>query len=289
MTRCARFGRPWELHRSVHELGLEARIGVNTGEVVAGGGDTLVTGDAVNVAARLEQQAGAGDVLLGEETVRLVRDAVVTERVELVMKGKPEPVAAHRLVSLDPAAAGFARRLDRAMVGRERERARLSADFTDAAASRTCRLFTLIGPAGVGKSRLVGDFLGHIGAGATVARGRALSYGGGDHLLAAGRAPRTARPRPGRGDPLLARRHAAGHPRVAGGGRRGAAARPRPRRPPVGGGAAPRSRRASGRLGSRGKEMAILAREAGGAVEVPPTIQAVLQRVWTRSTTMSEP
>ena len=111
-----------ELHRSVHELGLEARIGINTGEVVAGGGDMLVTGDAVNVAARLEQQAGAGDVLLGEETVRLVRDAVVTERVELVLKGKPEPVAARRLVSLDPAAAGFARRLDRAMVGRERER-----------------------------------------------------------------------------------------------------------------------------------------------------------------------
>ena len=168
-----------ELHQSVHDLGLEARIGVNTGEVVSGRGDTLVTGDAVNVSARLEQAAGPGEVLLGEETVRLVRDAVVTERVELVLKGKPEPVAAYRLVSLDPAAAGLARRMDRPLVGRERERARLFADFTDAVASRTCRLFTLVGPAGVGKSRLVSDFLEHIGERATVARGRALSYGEG--------------------------------------------------------------------------------------------------------------
>ncbi len=168
-----------ELHRSVHDLGLEARIGVNTGEVVAGEGDTLVTGDAVNVTARLEQAAGPGEMLLGEETLRLVRDAVVTERVELVLKGKPDPVVAYRLVSLDPAAAGLARRMDRPLVGRERERARLSTDFADAVASRTCRLFTLIGPAGVGKSRLVADFLEHIGEGATVARGRALSYGEG--------------------------------------------------------------------------------------------------------------
>jgi len=58
-----------ELHQSVHDLGLEARIGVNTGEVVSGRGDTLVTGDAVNVSARLEQAAGPGEVLLGEETV----------------------------------------------------------------------------------------------------------------------------------------------------------------------------------------------------------------------------
>jgi class 3 adenylate cyclase/tetratricopeptide (TPR) repeat protein len=168
-----------ELHQSVHALGLEARIGVNTGEVVAGEGGTLVTGDAVNVTARLEQAAGPGEVLLGDETVRLVRDAVVTERVELVLKGKPEPVSAHRLVSLDPAAAGRARRFDRPLVGRERERARLLADFTDAVAGRTCRLFTLVGPAGVGKSRLVADFLEQIGEGATIARGRALSYGEG--------------------------------------------------------------------------------------------------------------
>src|SRR6478609_4761846 len=56
----------WEMRQAVSVHGLEARIGVNTGEVVVGGeGETLVTGDAVNVAARLEQSAPAGEVLLG--------------------------------------------------------------------------------------------------------------------------------------------------------------------------------------------------------------------------------
>ncbi|HET7686665.1 MAG TPA: adenylate/guanylate cyclase domain-containing protein [Candidatus Limnocylindria bacterium] len=168
-----------ELRDTVHELGLEARIGVNTGDVVAGEGDTLVTGDAVNVAARLEQAAGAGEVLLGDETLGLVRDAVTSEPVSLTLKGKPEPITAHRLVALDPAAAGLTRRLDRPMVGRQRERDRLRADFEDAVASRSSRLFTLIGPAGVGKSRLVADFLEGVADAARVARGRALSYGEG--------------------------------------------------------------------------------------------------------------
>ena len=168
-----------ELRDTVHALGLEARIGVNTGDVVAGEGDTLVTGDAVNVAARLEQAAGAGEVLMGAATLSLVRDAVTSERMQLAVKGKPGEVAAHRLISLDVTAAGVARRLDRPMVGRQRERERLEADFADAVESRTCRLFTLIGPAGVGKSRLVAEFLSGIGETATVARGRALSYGEG--------------------------------------------------------------------------------------------------------------
>ena len=81
-----------ELRDVVHDLGLEARIGVNTGAVVAGEGDTLVTGDAVNVAARLEQSAGAGEILLGDDTHRLVRDAVDGEATALDVKGKSEPV-----------------------------------------------------------------------------------------------------------------------------------------------------------------------------------------------------
>ena len=117
-----------ELRDVVHRLGLEARIGVNTGAVVAGDGDTLVTGDAVNVAARLEQTAGAGEILLGGDTFRLVRDAVSTEPLALTLKGKPDAVEAHRLESLDTTAAGIARRLERPMVGRERERDRLRAD-----------------------------------------------------------------------------------------------------------------------------------------------------------------
>ena len=169
-----------ELRDVVQELGLDARIGVNTGAVVAGEGDTLVTGDAVNVAARLEQAAGVGEILLGEDTLRLVRDAVTTEPLELTLKGKSGSVPAYRLQALDANAVGLARRLERLMIGRERERARLRSDFDDVVATSSCRLFTLIGPAGIGKSRLVADFLEHVVDGsATVAGGRALSYGEG--------------------------------------------------------------------------------------------------------------
>ena len=168
-----------ELRDVVQELGLDARIGVNTGAVVAGEGDTLVTGDAVNVAARLEQAAGAGEILLGDDSLRLVRDAVTTEPLELTLKGKAGKVTAHRLHRLDASAVGVARRLERTMVGRERERARLRSDFEDVVATSSSRLFTLIGPAGIGKSRLVADVLEHVDGSATVARGRALSYGEG--------------------------------------------------------------------------------------------------------------
>jgi class 3 adenylate cyclase len=168
-----------ELRDVVQGLGLDARIGVNTGAVVAGEGDTLVTGDAVNVAARLEQSAGAGEILLGEDTLRLVRDAVSTEDVELSLKGKSGVIRAHRVVALDPDAVGIVRNLERRLIGRARERDRLRADFADVVAGPTCRLFTLIGPAGIGKSRLVADFLVDVDGTAAVAHGRALSYGEG--------------------------------------------------------------------------------------------------------------
>ena len=84
----------WEMRTAVGELGLQARIGVNTGEVVAGEGDTLVTGDAVNVAARLEQAAEPGEVLIGASTRSLVRDAATVEARQVTAKGKPEPIAA---------------------------------------------------------------------------------------------------------------------------------------------------------------------------------------------------
>jgi class 3 adenylate cyclase len=170
-----------EMRAAIAEHGLEARIGVNTGEVVVGGeGDTLVTGDAVNVAARLEQAAGSGEIFIGAETRLLVRDAVLAEAVEpLVLKGKAGPVDAYRLVEVIADAAPVARHLDTPLVGRERERERLWRDYEDAVGDRTCRLFTLLGPAGIGKSRLVADFLERVGDSADVLRGRCLSYGEG--------------------------------------------------------------------------------------------------------------
>jgi class 3 adenylate cyclase len=168
-----------ELERD-YGVSLTGRIGVNTGEVVAGDhGDTLVTGDAVNVAARLEQAAEPGTVLIGEKTLRLVRDAVVVEPIPpLEVKGKTEPLAAFRLVQVTPGVAGFARRLDSPMVGREHELAKLRQTFESAIADRSCQLFTILGTAGVGKSRLVEEFLGSVGE-ATVLRGRCLPYGEG--------------------------------------------------------------------------------------------------------------
>jgi class 3 adenylate cyclase len=159
-------------------VSLSFRTGVNTGEVVAGTGETLVTGDAVNVAARLEQAAAPGEVLIGAETHRLVRNAVTVEPVEpLAVKGKREPVPAFRLVAVDPLAPGVARHLDAPLVGRVREQARLRDDFEDVVAGKACHLFTLLGPAGVGKSRLVGHFLGEVAETAEVWQARCLHYG----------------------------------------------------------------------------------------------------------------
>src|SRR4051794_29236669 len=131
----------WEMRSAVPELGLQARIGVNTGEVVTGEGDTLVTGDAVNVAARLEQAADPGDVLIGDQTRRLVRDAVSVDPVEVSAKGKPDAVRAYRLVDLDPGASGVTRRLDTPLVGRGRELELLRQAYERAVSGRTCQLF----------------------------------------------------------------------------------------------------------------------------------------------------
>src|SRR5436305_4603973 len=88
-----------EMRETLPELGVEARIGVNTGEVLTGTEERLATGDAVNVAARLEQAAEPGEVLIGAETLALVGEAVEAEAVEpLELKGKSVPVHAFRLL-----------------------------------------------------------------------------------------------------------------------------------------------------------------------------------------------
>jgi class 3 adenylate cyclase/tetratricopeptide (TPR) repeat protein len=169
-----------EMHAAATPLELQIRIGINTGEVVTGEGETLVTGDAVNVAARLEQAAAAGETLIGGETLRLVRDAVETESTEAFeLKGKAEPIEAHRVLAVDPDAPSFARRLDRPMVGRQRELERLLGDFEQSVKDRSCHMFTLLGQAGVGKSRLVRAFVAAVGDRARVLRGRCLHYGDG--------------------------------------------------------------------------------------------------------------
>ena len=166
-----------EMRDALPALGVEARIGVNTGEVVTGTEERLATGDAVNVAARLEQAARAGEILIGEETFGLARDAVEVESVEpLALKGKVLPVVAHRLVSVF-GEEGVARHLEAPMVGREHELDRLRDVFDQAVRDRSCQLFTVLGAAGVGKSRLAHEFLS--GLGALVVRGRCLPYGEG--------------------------------------------------------------------------------------------------------------
>jgi class 3 adenylate cyclase/tetratricopeptide (TPR) repeat protein len=161
---------------------LENRTGVYTGEVVAGdasSGQRLVSGDTVNTAARLEQAAPACEVLIGEPTFELVRHAVEVEPVEaLSLKGKTEQVPAYRLVSVASAGAS-ALRLEAPMVGRDGELRMLQELRTLAERDGACHLATIIGSAGVGKSRLIHEFLSSLPPAAVILRGRCLSYGDG--------------------------------------------------------------------------------------------------------------
>ena len=164
-----------EMQDALPELGLQGRIGVTTGEVVAGTKERLATGDAVNVAARLEQAAQPGEVLVGAPTLALVRDAVEVDAVEpLALKGKVEPVPAYRLLRVLEAPE---RRHEARFVGRKRELALLQEAFARVSGERRCELVTVLGDAGVGKSRLGAEALASIEA--TVVRGRCLPYGEG--------------------------------------------------------------------------------------------------------------
>jgi class 3 adenylate cyclase/tetratricopeptide (TPR) repeat protein len=161
---------------------LANRTGVNTGEVVAGDitpGQRIVTGDMVNVAARLEQAAPELEVLLGGSTYRLVRDAVEVEVLDpLELKGKAERVPAFRLVSVRSSEA-LTRRTDTPLVGRAEELGRLCEWLGRAQERRSGHLVTLVGEAGVGKSRLIHEFVTKTCREATVLRGRCLPYGEG--------------------------------------------------------------------------------------------------------------
>ena len=183
----------WEMRARLAELNDEfaaswgttvsVRTGLNTGEVLVPEGsdaETLVVGDVVNVAARLEQAAQPGEILLGETTYRLVADAVEVERVgPLELRGKGTAVRAWRLRDVIADAPGWARRLDSVLIGREDELRRLSDAFARVARDGTCELVTVMGAAGLGKSRLTAELVEGVGSEATVLQGRCLSYGEG--------------------------------------------------------------------------------------------------------------
>jgi class 3 adenylate cyclase/tetratricopeptide (TPR) repeat protein len=167
-----------EMRQAVDALSLEVRIGMNTGEVVAGAGETLATGDAVNVAARLEQAAASGEILVGAATERLVHDRVRVEAVApLALKGKAEPVPAFRVLELLDDVPAFTRPIAAPFVGREEELALLERALACAVERRTPQLATIVGPPGIGKSRLARELLGR--SEARVVVGRCLPYGEG--------------------------------------------------------------------------------------------------------------
>ena len=164
-----------EMSEAVRSLGIQVRIGVNTGEVVTGTEERLATGDAVNVAARLEQAAGPGEVLLGDETMRLVESAIEADPVGLLeLKGKAEPVPAFRLVRVGEAPE---RAHGSVFVGRDRELELILETWERVVVDERCELLTIVAEAGIGKTRLVAEALSQIGA--RVVRGRCLPYGDG--------------------------------------------------------------------------------------------------------------
>jgi DNA-binding SARP family transcriptional activator/tetratricopeptide (TPR) repeat protein len=152
-----------ELRDTVPEL----RVVIDSGEVLAGHG--FVSGDVVSRAKRLQRGAAPGDVLLGETTYALLGDAITAERAAGVL----------RLLEVDPAGQAVPRKLDAPLVGRKRELAALKAAYEEARAESRCRLATILGEPGIGKTRLVRELVSSLGDEATVLVGRCVSYGEG--------------------------------------------------------------------------------------------------------------
>src|SRR5262249_33667853 len=155
----------------------------NTGEVVAGDpadGHAFVAGEPVIVAKRLEQAAEAGEILIGDATYPLVEHAVEAGPLERIsVKGKQAAVGKRRVEGVHPEAPAVARRLHAPLVGRDHELQLLQQGFDRTIAESNCRLFTVVGPAGIGKSRLATELLSWVDGRAVVAVGRCLSYGEG--------------------------------------------------------------------------------------------------------------
>ncbi len=167
------------LGRASAAMGLEARIAVSTGEVlveVAGADVRLLTHDPVEVADQLARKARGGEVLLGVATQRLAQAiAAVDPSPLLVLDDDEGPLVAYRL--LDVAHARATRRLTAPLVGREGELARLREGAQRALAARRPTLLSVLGPAGIGKSRLIAEFTASLGDRVEVAVGHCLPYG----------------------------------------------------------------------------------------------------------------
>ncbi|MFN2488523.1 MAG: AAA family ATPase [Actinomycetota bacterium] len=177
-----RLGRLNDGLEASHGIRLEVRIGINSGEVIAGrsvAGQPLLVGRATTTAARLQQAARPGEILLGEDTFRLLRHSVEAAPIALGVKGRTDPITAYRVVAKPSARVRETRPTRHAMVGRTSDKAVLLQTFEDAAGSPACRLVTVVGTPGVGKSRLVSDFAAEVGARAAILMGRCLSYGEG--------------------------------------------------------------------------------------------------------------
>ena len=163
------------------EVTLAIRTGVSTGLVLAGderAGHAFVGGDTVNLAARLERAAGAGQVLLGEATYRLVAGAVRAQPLaRFVPRGRSAPVAAYRLLEVVADAPGLPRRLDAPLVGRSAELAVLQGMLDRAVAQEACQLVTVVGDPGVGKSRLLRAFAERAADRALVLEAACPAYG----------------------------------------------------------------------------------------------------------------
>jgi class 3 adenylate cyclase/tetratricopeptide (TPR) repeat protein len=157
------------------------RTGVDTGEVIAGdasAGESFVVGDAVNVAARLQQGASPGEILIGDSTYRLARDVVTAATLHsLDVKGKDEAVQAWSVLEITPEPV-VARRLESPLIGRDQELEAVEAAFARAR-SGSCEVLTVMGPAGVGKSRLVRELVPRFGGRTRLLVGRCLPYGEG--------------------------------------------------------------------------------------------------------------
>ncbi|MDQ4095187.1 MAG: AAA family ATPase [Actinomycetota bacterium] len=201
-----------EMRRAMDEMNAEfmqrwgfqllVRTGVNTGEVIATDttqGDAFSTGDTMNVAARLEQNAPPGEILIGEATYKLVSHAAVLEEVEpLTLKGKSKQVPAWKVVDVEEGSQAIDRKLNSILVGRDDELDTMLSGYGKAVDERACQLFTVFGPAGVGKSRLTAEFLKRVSEGdgdfpaARVLQGRCLPYGTGITFWALGEAVKGA-------------------------------------------------------------------------------------------------